>query len=56
MTKTGGKVFLEYLKEVARDSGIPYTGFGNFSLIVSFQNDEILNLKITDYECNHKPK
>ena len=56
MTKSGAKVFLEYVKEVAQESGVPYTGFGNISLTVFVQDDEILNLEITDYKIKHKPK
>ena len=56
MTKTGAKVFLEYIKELARDSCVPYTGFGNITLKVVVQDDKIINFKITGYEANQKPK
>ncbi len=56
MTKPGAKVFLEYIKDIARESQIPYTGFGNISLTVFVQDDEILNTEITDYKMKQKPK
>jgi len=56
MTKSGAQVFLEYIKDIARESEIPYTGFGNISLTVFVQDDEILNTEITNYKVKHKPK
>ncbi len=56
MTKSGSKVMLEYLKEIARESQVPFTGFGNMTVKFLIQDNELINLKVVDYEANIKPK